>query len=164
MITSTSLKDFLCLHTPPWPMWVCAHWLAFSVPECTSSFPAFPSFFLSKNQNKFPSIWLLSNIYFVSLCVSCRKSVAVCVRWQWDICVNESQVWSTLNGVNKRVGITFQECEGLKNGKLWSNVSELFWVGCPSKESWKVLRSCCYFYSWAIEKEIELVQDIWSLN
>lgn len=60
----------------------------------------------------------------------------------------ESQVWSTLNGVSKRVRITFRECERLKKkDKLWSNVSKLFWIGCPSKESWKVLRRSYYLVS-----------------
>lgn len=80
---------------------------------CTPTFPS--SLHSSKNQNKFPSSWLLSNVYFVSsLCLSCRKSMAACVRWECDICANGSQVCFPLNGVSKRVGITFWECERLK--------------------------------------------------
>lgn len=58
---------------------------------------------LSKSQRKFLFLWLLSNNCFISLCLSYRKSAAVCVRWECDICANESQVWSTLDGVSKHV-------------------------------------------------------------
>lgn len=55
----------------------------------------------------------------------------LCELWDRES-ANESQVWVTLNGVSKRVRITFRECEKLKEeDNLWSDVISYFWVDCP---------------------------------
>lgn len=84
-------------------------------------------------------------------CVNFRAAAAVSGG---TLSANESQVWATVNGVSKRVRITFWECETWKKeDKLWSGVMSYFWVDCSSKEKGSFKEKLMYVSEQREEKQ-----------
>lgn len=152
VLCSSLLSDRQANSYRIWWSWVYL-WRIFYVCTCPPDqckYVPVGSFFLPCT-SCLPPIFVSITLTLHPTCVSCRAAAAVSGG---TLSANESQVWATVNGVSKRVRITFWECETWKKeDKLWSDVMSYFWVDCSSKEKGSFKEKLMYVSEQREEKQ-----------